>query len=121
MIGEFIDETLSGDRVVFSFITVWVIAGAIWIMLDWLGNTSRGRFVPKGDQHHGTVRTRLSEACAGHGVDTAGNHQVPHQSPGGAQLEAVHLGCAPCEFPQRLLPQARQRHRHTLRQVGRLT
>ena len=27
MIGEFIDETLSGDRVVFSFITVWVIKG----------------------------------------------------------------------------------------------
>ena len=59
MIGEFIDETLSGDRVVFSFITVWVIAGAIWIMLDWLGNTSRGRFVPKGDQHHGTRAERL--------------------------------------------------------------
>ena len=51
MIGEFIDEILSGDRVVFSFISVWVIAGVVWIILDWLGNTSRGRFVPKGDQY----------------------------------------------------------------------
>ena len=28
-------------------------------MLDWLGNTSRGRFVPKGEQHHGTRAERL--------------------------------------------------------------
>lgn len=59
MIGEFIDEILSGDRVVFSFVSVWVIAGAIWIVLDWLGNTSRGRFVPKGDQYDGTRAERL--------------------------------------------------------------
>ncbi|MEO0495123.1 MAG: hypothetical protein AAF081_17085 [Actinomycetota bacterium] len=54
MIREFIDEVLSGDRVVFSFVSVWIVAGGVWIVLDWLGNPNRGRFVPKGDRYHGT-------------------------------------------------------------------
>jgi len=54
VIQEFIDEVLSGDRVVYSFVSIWVIAMAVWIALDWLGNPNRGRFRPKGDQFTGT-------------------------------------------------------------------
>ena len=54
MIGDFIDEVLSGDRVVFSFVSVWVISMVVWIVLDWLGNPNRGRFRPKGDRFEGT-------------------------------------------------------------------
>ena len=54
MIGEFVDEVLSGDRVVYSFVSIWVISMVVWITLDWLGNPNRGRFRPKGDRYEGT-------------------------------------------------------------------
>lgn len=61
MIREFIEEVLSGDRVIFSFVSVWAIAGAVWIILDWMGNPNRGRFVAKGDRYEGD-RTERREA-----------------------------------------------------------
>ena len=45
---------LSGDRVVFSFVSVWVVAMGAWIALDWMSNPNRGRFRPKGDRYEGT-------------------------------------------------------------------
>ena len=54
MIREFVDEVLSGDRVIYSFVVIWAIAGAVWITLDWLGNPNRGRFHPKGDRYEGS-------------------------------------------------------------------
>jgi hypothetical protein len=54
MIGDFMDEVLSGDRVVYSFVSVWVLSMIVWIVLDWAGNPNRGRFRPKGDRFEGT-------------------------------------------------------------------
>lgn len=52
--SNLIDEVLSGDRVVYSFVTIWAVSMAVWIALDWLGNPNRGRFRPKGDRFEGT-------------------------------------------------------------------
>ncbi len=54
MIEEFVDQVLSGDRVVYSFVSIWVVSMVVWIALDWLGNPNRGRFRPKGDRYEGT-------------------------------------------------------------------
>lgn len=54
MIEEFVDEVLSGERVVFSFVSVWVGSVVVWILLDWLGNPNRGRFRPRRDRFEGT-------------------------------------------------------------------
>jgi len=53
-----LDSLLSGDRVVYTFIMAWVLAGLVWLALDWLGNPNRGSFHPKGDQYFGTWRER---------------------------------------------------------------
>lgn len=58
MIADFIDEVLSGDRAVFSFVSVWAAAIVIWIVLDWVGNPNRGRFRPRGRQFEGTRSER---------------------------------------------------------------
>lgn len=62
MISDLIDEVLSGDRVVFSFATVWVFAIVVWITLDYIGNPNRGRFRPQGNQFTGT-RTERRDAA----------------------------------------------------------
>ena len=56
MISRLVDEVLSGDRVVFSFASIWVFAITLWITLDALGNPNRGRFRPRGTRHHGSRR-----------------------------------------------------------------
>lgn len=58
MISDLIDEVLSGDRIVFSFATVWIFAIVVWIALDYLGNPNRGRFRPRGSQFTGTRAER---------------------------------------------------------------
>ena len=51
-------EYLDGDRVIYTFVLAWVVAGTIWVVLDWLGNPSRGPFRPKGERYEGTWRER---------------------------------------------------------------
>lgn len=58
MITDFINKVLSGEQIVFSFISVWTTAVFVWIVLDWLGNPNRGRFRPTGEQFEGTRRER---------------------------------------------------------------
>lgn len=62
MISRLIDEVLSGDRVVFSFASIWVFAIVVWIALDYLGNPNRGRFRPKGARLDGTRVQRRDAA-----------------------------------------------------------
>ncbi|MBT5850370.1 MAG: hypothetical protein HOH36_08055 [Acidimicrobiaceae bacterium] len=47
---------LDGDRVIYTFVLTWVVASSIWVVLDWLGNPSRGAFRPKGERYAGTWR-----------------------------------------------------------------
>ena len=54
----FIDEILSGDRVVYSFVSAWAIAAGVWVVLDWMSNPNRGRFRPKRDVVEGTFAQR---------------------------------------------------------------
>ncbi len=51
-------EYLDGDRVIYAFVLAWVVAGTIWVVLDWLGNPSRGAFRPKGERYEGNWRQR---------------------------------------------------------------
>ncbi len=51
-------EYLDGDRVIYTFVLAWVVAGSIWVVLDWLGNPSRGAFRPKGERFAGTWSER---------------------------------------------------------------
>ncbi len=50
-----------GRSVIFLFVAVWAGMGAVWIILDWLGNPSRGAFRPAGRRRLGTHRTRRAE------------------------------------------------------------
>lgn len=54
---KFLDY-LDGDRAIYTFVLAWVVAGSIWVVLDWLGNPSRGVFRPKGERYTGTWRER---------------------------------------------------------------
>lgn len=51
-------DYLDGDRVIYTFVLAWVVAGGIWVVLDWLGNPSHGAFHPKGERYEGTWRNR---------------------------------------------------------------
>lgn len=51
-------DYLDGDRVIYTFVLAWVVAGGIWVVLDWLGNPSRGAFKPKGERYQGSWRER---------------------------------------------------------------
>lgn len=51
-------EYFDGDRVIYTFVLAWVVAGSIWVVLDWLGNPSRGAFRPKGERFAGTWAER---------------------------------------------------------------
>ncbi len=59
-IDSLLDSLSSGDRVVYTFVLVWVICGTVWLALDWLGNPNRGVFRPKREQIEGTWRARRS-------------------------------------------------------------
>lgn len=50
-----------GRSVIFLFVAVWAGAGAVWIILDWLGNPSRGSFRPTGRRRLGSHRSRQAE------------------------------------------------------------
>ncbi len=50
---DLINEILSGERIIASFVSIWVTAIAVWLLLDWLGNRNRGSFRPKRNQLSG--------------------------------------------------------------------
>jgi len=51
-------DLLDSDRIVYSFVVAWVVAGAVWIVLDWLANPNRGGFKPTRDPRMRGFRAR---------------------------------------------------------------
>jgi len=49
-----------GRSITFAFVAVWVGAGAVWIILDWIGNPNRGAFRPAGRRGPRNLRQRLA-------------------------------------------------------------
>ncbi len=43
-------EFLDSERVIYTFVLVWALAGVVWIVLDWLANPNRGGFKPTRDR-----------------------------------------------------------------------
>jgi len=50
------------DRsITFLFVAVWIGVGSVWIILDWLGNPSRGTFRPAGRVVPRSLRDRWAD------------------------------------------------------------
>ncbi len=60
-----------GRSVTFVFIAVWVGAGTVWIILDWLGNPNRGAFRPAGRRRPRRLRGRLADRARRRAQDDA--------------------------------------------------
>ena len=89
MIADFIDEVLSGDRIVFSFVSVWAAAILIWIVLDWVGNPNRGRFRPKGEQFDGTRSERRAARIRQRAQDDAAVRATLRDAYGASSLRVT--------------------------------
>lgn len=89
MIADLIDEVLSGDRVVFSFVSIWAAAVVVWIILDWVGNPNRGRFRPRGDQFEGTRSERRSARIRQRSEDDAAVRSTLRDAYGASSLRVT--------------------------------
>lgn len=89
MITDFIDEVLSGDRIIFSFVSVWAAAVIVWIVLDWIGNPNRGRFRPKGEQFEGTRSERREARIRQRAADDAAVRATLRDAYGASSLRVT--------------------------------
>lgn len=87
--SDLIDEVLSGDRVVYSFVTIWAVSMVVWIGLDWLGNPNRGRFRPKGRRFEGNRAERLEARRRQRAEDDAAIRATLRDAYGASSLRFV--------------------------------
>lgn len=82
-------DLLDSDRIIYSFVVAWAVAGAVWIVLDWLDNPNRGGFKPARDRRERGFRARMALRRIKKAEDDAAVRATLRDAYGVSSLRAV--------------------------------